>query len=135
MAIITWNDNLSVGVKSIDLQHQELIRMINDLHDAMKTGKAKNVLGEIIGGLLIYTKTHFSTEERLLQQHDYTQLPQHKIEHEKFVREISDFKKDFDEGRLGLSIKIITFLKDWLLNHIKGTDQQYAAFFKSKGIS
>lgn len=30
--------------------------------------------------------------------------------------------------------KLMTFLKDWLNNHILGTDKKYVAFLNSKGV-
>ena len=47
MALITWNDTLSVNVEEIDQQHRTLIAMINELNEAMKLGKGKDVLGKI----------------------------------------------------------------------------------------
>jgi len=38
MALFDWNDQLSVGVAEIDKQHQELVKLINDLHEAMREG-------------------------------------------------------------------------------------------------
>ena len=134
MPLIIWTDDLSVHIASIDRQHQELIRMINELNDAMKVGKANNVLSGIINGLLAYTRTHFSMEERLFDQYHYPDTALHKVQHEKFVHEVEQFRNDFDQGKLGMSIKIISFLKDWLLNHIKGTDQKYSSLFIEKGV-
>ena len=48
--------------------------------------------------------------------------------------EVYRFKKDFDDGRLGLSIKMMDFLSDWLKNHIVGVDQKYSSFFVEKGL-
>jgi hemerythrin len=45
MALIQWNDSLSVNVVEIDKQHQKLVRMINELNDAMRQGKGKEALG------------------------------------------------------------------------------------------
>jgi hemerythrin len=59
MALITWNDSLSVKVAEIDEQHKKLIAMINELNDAMRLGKGKDVLGKIVNGLVTYTTTHF----------------------------------------------------------------------------
>ncbi len=36
MAFIEWSEALSVKVSEIDRQHKMLIKMINDLNDAMK---------------------------------------------------------------------------------------------------
>ena len=37
-------------------------------------------------------------------------------------------------GKIGLSIKIMHFLRDWLKGHILGTDQKYSDFLVSKGV-
>ena len=36
MALITWDDSYSVKVDKIDGQHQKLMGLINQLHEAMK---------------------------------------------------------------------------------------------------
>ena len=39
MAFIQWNPSFSVNVKILDEQHQMLVKMINDLYDAMEQGQ------------------------------------------------------------------------------------------------
>ncbi len=39
MALLEWNDKLVIGISRIDNQHKELIRIVNELHEAMKSGK------------------------------------------------------------------------------------------------
>ena len=39
MPIMKWSEELSVEVNEIDLQHQRLIDLINNLHDAMLAKK------------------------------------------------------------------------------------------------
>ena len=134
MPIITWNDDLSVGIMEIDGQHQKLVQMINDLHDAMRDGKSRAVLGGLIAGLADYADTHFATEEAYFDQYGYPEAGAHKREHAAFVQKVSEFKAGFDDGRLMLSMEVMTFLKDWLVNHIKGTDKRYTAFFQTKGL-
>ena len=48
---ITWSDRLSVGVGELDRQHQELVRLINELYDALRFGQGKEVLARTLGGL------------------------------------------------------------------------------------
>lgn len=135
MPLIDWKDEYSVQVAEIDDQHKELIRMINELHQAMADRKAKKVVGDIIEGLIDYTKTHFAAEEKYFQEFGYEQAEEHIRQHREFVKKVGDFKEKFDQGQLMLSIDIINFLKNWLINHINGSDQQYVDLFKAKGLA
>ena len=134
MPLFEWNENLSVKVKELDEQHKKLISIINDLHDAMRQRKTKDILNDIINGLISYTETHFSTEEKYFEQFYYDMTLPHKNEHKNFVKKVLDFKKGFDENRMMLSMDIMNFLKDWLTGHINGRDKEYSAFFNDKGL-
>jgi hemerythrin len=134
MALIQWNDSFSVGVVEIDKQHQKLVGMINDLNDAMRQGKGKDVLGKIIKGLIGYAETHFRTEEKYFDQFGYPDANNHKKEHSDFVMKVAEFKDGFDRRKLGLSIEVMSFLSKWLQNHIKGVDKKYGPFFNEKGL-
>jgi hemerythrin len=135
MALITWNESYSVKVKQFDDQHKKLIDMVNELHDAMKVGKGKDLLEKILAGLIQYTVTHFANEERLMKQHNYPGYEQHKKEHHLLTLQVKDVQKKYHEGDAVLSQSVLTFLKEWLQNHIKGTDKNYAPFLNSKGVS
>jgi hemerythrin len=134
MSIMKWSDDLSVQVAEIDQQHQRLVALINKLHDAMLAKQGKQVSSEIIDELAAYTVYHFQAEEKYMQQFKYTKYVEHKKEHSGFVQEVEQFQKDFDSGKLGLSLEIMTFLRDWVTKHIKGTDKQYSAVFKANGL-
>lgn len=134
MALIDWNSNLSVSVAEIDRQHQQLVNIVNELNDAMKGGKAKDILDGILVKLIKYTQDHFSTEERYFDKFNYPDSAAHKNEHRALVQQVSDFKKKFDEGGVGLSVQIMDFLSNWLKNHIQGTDKKYTACFNANGL-
>ena len=134
MALVEWKDSLSVKVMDIDKQHRELFRIINELHEAMKTGKAKNILDDIINRLIGYTKSHFKMEERLFALHNYPDTEKHLQEHENFVQKIGEFKEKFDKGNTSLSIEVVRFLSTWIENHITTVDQKYSEFLNSKGV-
>jgi len=134
MSLIQWTPTLSVGVTSFDMQHKELVNMLNDLYDAMRAGKANDVLGEILTRMSGYVLVHFAAEEKLMVKYNYPQYIQHKKEHDDLTIQLKDFKAKFDTGATGLSIQLMTFLKDWLVKHISGSDMQYKEFFLSKGV-
>jgi hemerythrin len=134
MALIQWNAALSVNIAEIDAQHRRLVDMLNELNDAMVQGRGKDVIGKIVTGLANYTATHFATEEKYFDRHGYPASVAHKQEHRDFTAKVAEFKKGFDEGRLGLSVSVMNFLGDWLRNHIKGSDKDYGPFLNGKGV-
>jgi len=135
MSLIVWHDGLSVQMKEFDIQHRELVRLINDLHDAMAQRKGSELLGKVLGSLVDYTKKHFAAEEKLMQQHSYPGYLSHKMEHDTLTRKALEIKTKFDSGKMVMSVELMNFLKDWLTKHIMGLDKKYSAFFTSKGIA
>ncbi len=132
--MIQWDSSLSVNVAEIDLQHQRLVKMINELNDAMRVGKSREILGKIVGGLIGYVGVHFATEEKYFAQFAFPEAGQHVQEHRAFSAKVDDFATRFKSGELGISIDVMNFLSDWLGKHIKGTDKSYSACFNANGL-
>lgn len=127
MALLTWSDSYGVGVGQVDLQHKRLFALVNELHDSMKCGQAKLILGGTLQELVAYTKQHFRAEELLLGSFAYPELHRHKLIHEEFTAKISQFQEAFKAGTVLVNIELMEFLSNWLVNHIQGTDQKYFA--------
>lgn len=134
MALLEWKETYSVSVQKYDEQHKKLISLINNLHAAMSAGKGKEALGVIFTELIEYTKHHFADEEAEFKKHKYPEIALHQMEHEKLTKEVLKYYNEFMAGKTNLSIEILNFLKNWLQNHIMGTDKRYAPFLKSKGV-
>jgi hemerythrin len=135
MALISWHSNYTVNVKEIDKQHQHLINIMNELHDSMKAGKGKEVLGTVLDELIKYTDFHFKYEEKLFDQYSFPETNLHKRQHTDLVEQVVSFKKNFDSGRKVLTMEVMDFLKSWLTGHIVGSDKNYSAFLNSKGVN
>jgi hemerythrin len=125
-----WTEAYSVGIAQFDGQHKQLFQLIGDLHDAMKSGQAKDKMAQILKSLVGYTEMHFRQEEEALIRAHYSAFTLHKMEHDKFRAKVADFQKDFQAGVAAISIDAMDFLSGWLVNHIMKTDQQYAAVLK-----
>jgi hemerythrin len=134
MPLMQWNDSFSVGVTEIDTQHKNLVSYLNDLHFAMSQGKGNTILQSLLARLVAYTKVHFETEEKYMKQWNYPGYVYHKGEHEAFVKKVADFKAKFEGGQAALSIDILIFLKEWVFNHVLGTDKKYGPFFNKHGL-
>jgi len=129
-----WDPIYSVGIKEIDDQHRKLIEYINELNTAMGQGKGKEVIKKTLEKLSAYTVSHFKVEEKYFTIHGYPETAQHKTSHDNFVSKINDFKDQFENGKVTLTIQVMNFLRDWLKNHILGEDKKYSIYFEEKGI-
>ena len=126
MELIQWTDKYSVGIKEIDNQHQGLVIIINELFTYMSEGRAKDKLHDIFNHLTDYTKIHFRFEETMLFKYAYSEIDQHKAEHQKFIKKLEDLKSEFLNNKITISLEVLNFLKDWLLNHILISDKKYS---------
>ncbi|MEZ5358394.1 MAG: bacteriohemerythrin [Candidatus Zixiibacteriota bacterium] len=126
MAFFSWSDQMSVGNMQMDTQHKRLFDLINQLYDAMKAGKGKEVAGKIVSELHKYTVTHFRDEEKMLAGINYPKLNEQKSSHKKFTDKVAQFQKDLEGGKMTVNVEMMSFLKDWLVNHIQKMDKEYS---------
>ncbi len=141
MPLIAWDDSISLNISEIDNQHKQLVKILNELFDAMKDARGFEVLDDILKRLIDYTEYHFSTEERYFDQFRYIESETHKEEHRLLIKQVNEFKKAFDEGQMKrdgsqsvLTVDLWNFLKKWLIDHIQISDQKFAPLFKEKGV-
>jgi hemerythrin-like metal-binding protein len=130
-----WSDEFGIGISSIDAQHRALFGIARELHTAMAGGQAKTVLASILDRLVQYTKMHFAHEEHLMSQHHYPDLQAHLAEHAALTRQVMQFQQDFRSGKVLITIQLLSFLKEWLVNHIRQEDRKYAPHLKSQRVA
>jgi hemerythrin len=130
--LVTWSPTFSVGVRLIDDQHKELLKLTNDLfnHCVGDEESERIFFKKIIEGAVDYVKIHFSTEEKIMLQTNFSGYAAHKREHDAFVLTVADQIKNFNEGKKFTLVAFTRFLKDWVLTHIAVSDKQYFEYFK-----
>lgn len=134
MSLIDWDQKFSVNVTGIDEEHKKLVSLTNELHDAMRSGKGRLIVGTILEELLNYTKTHFANEEQLMAKASYPGLASHKVVHTRLVNQVHELIEKNEAGSLSLSMEVMSFLKSWLIDHIQGVDKTYSSHLNKNGI-
>jgi hemerythrin len=134
MPFIEWDKKFSVNVKEIDIQHQGLFKIINDMDEAISAGKAQEVTQEIVQRMNKYAVIHFDTEEKYMIKFIYPGYAEHKKEHEQFIIKVGQMNGRIKAGVSVMSSEITRFLKDWLMNHILVTDKKYGPYFNENGL-
>lgn len=127
MAFFEWDDSIALGIPIIDGQHKALFDWVNTLDAAIKNGDGAEVVGEVIWNLITYVTEHFSEEERLMLSCNYPDLADHRKEHDQFVSRLREIQVSYINGH-EMGESVLDFMVDWLVCHIKGTDQGYNRF-------
>ncbi len=130
---ITWNDRFSVGSTTIDAQHQELLKLGNEivvLLDETKQGIDRyDDIARVLGKLIDYTEYHFEEEEKLFENPDYLDEMTHKFQHKLFVKKLKSVDLDHvDEDPVDFLSKLMQEVFAWITEHILGMDQTYKTY-------
>jgi hemerythrin len=130
-----WTPDLSVGVRKIDDQHQELFHAINDFFKALAAGQNEKVV-EIVGFLEKYTEEHFAEEEKYMEKYEYPSADFiiHEDQHTEFWEHFNDIKADYVKNGFtpGLEKKLETHVCAWLKNHVMQIDMKLGEFLKDR---
>lgn len=132
--LMAWSSALAVGHAEIDRQHQVLIEIANRLNHAMLTGAGRVACGSILDELVNYTVNHFGFEEKLMEKHSYPDRAAHLAAHRKLIAEVSKFKRQYEDGG-AISVELMGFIRDWLVNHILKVDRALVRDLSSRGLS
>lgn len=127
MPIMEWNDGFLLGIQEVDGHHEHLVALLNSTFDEYKEKVSLENLKIILDEMIDYAFYHFVCEERLMAESAYHGLAAHKAEHQVFTQRVIEIQKNFAQG-INVSLEILTFLKDWVIEHILTTDAKYGKF-------
>ncbi len=134
MAVIDGTPELSVSIPPIDSHRVELVRVITELHEAMRVGRGNDGLGRILRRLMAYTQTHFEYEEAAMQRAGYPAAVTHQAMHRQLPNKVRTLSADLTAGRSILSMELLESLRSSLKEHILKTDKTYSSHLLSHGV-
>ena len=128
MSRLNWTQDLVTGHRVIDMQHQELIDLINELDSEVGGNAERNNLRGILQRLNQYVLFHFAHEEGMMVQRkvDAPHMQMHLQQHADFAEQVRLNMRQFeqmpvvDKELLG---SLLAYLHQWLVDHIMGTDK------------
>ena len=134
MKNIEWTPQLAVGIAVIDGQHQQWLQRYNDVAAAIAIQAGPVQIAKTLGFLIDYTHQHFTTEEKLMRDGRYPDLPAHLAQHHELTATLNDLLRDFEEegATQKLAETVNAYLGNWLLNHIKKTDRKFGEFTRQQ---
>jgi hemerythrin-like metal-binding protein len=130
----TWSEKYRVGISFADVQHKQLVDIINRLHEALVDGKGRTDVGKVLDDLIRYSRAHFAAEEEVLQSCGYPDFLAHHTEHECLSFAMFEFYQKFMTYEMAMTDDAVEFLKNWLGEEILDADMKFAPFLKGKGV-
>jgi hemerythrin-like metal-binding protein len=124
---INWDESLSVGIDVIDEHHRYLFDLVNDLIDVVANKLGTRELGRVMKALGQYVLVHFRAEETMMEQYGYHRLDIQLQQHRQFLERFKEFNEELYQNPLVAQFDILTYLRDWLISHIRDEDTQLAA--------
>ena len=134
MEQITWTEDFSVGVKRLDEQHKQLIKMLNRLISEPYSSTKSEMVSDLLSDMTNYAQTHFKAEEELMRQHNYPHLEEHVDQHRAFKKKTVDFCSATMINVGNVPEALLHYLSNWLVEHILSSDRAYKPFFREQGI-
>jgi hemerythrin len=130
--MMTWSDNMSIGVPEVDEQHKQLLLLVNDTEAAVAAGASREDAAKALQRLCDYVVEHFATEEALMDPDGYPEYDKHMSEHMECTNLALDFLQGLNEDKDVSLPEFLVFAQNWIQDHILGTDQTLGRFVAGK---
>lgn len=122
---IEWSHELTSGIDAIEVQHKNIIDLLNLLVAAQKSSTDSD---ELVSCLINFTRAieeHFDFEEALLEEFGYRGLKQHKAGHQEISETLNSITLSAMLDEASVSPDLIDNVVKWFEQHLTSEDIKY----------
>jgi len=130
MEKIIWSDEFSIGNTDIDIVHKDWVKIYNDLIEYNESKGNREAFAMILTKMTEYSLMHFKREEEYMQKLNYPDLAGHKRLHKDYSYKVAMYNIDLLGVNPPSINEIISFIDNWLIDHILKSDKKYEDFKK-----
>ena len=132
---VEWKESYTVGVDVLDDDHKRLIELINRFQTAYKYHTGEEFERQALNELVDYTRYHFEREEKMMEAAGYPDLEVHKTVHRAMIFKVAQFQEEYQQRGHEALDGVASFLGEWLIDHINGTDKKYGPYIKTQSLT
>ncbi len=128
MSRLQWYSWFEIGNERIDSEHRIFLDLIHSVEDC-SYNKSPEKLNRAIGELQKYTDFHFSSEQNIMLDYEYSLYSDHKKLHDNLLSELDSYAVSIKSGKASIEM-MITFLYNWFASHTINEDLKLSAHIK-----
>jgi len=130
--LIEWQeDNLSVGITSMDDTHREFIDIVNRLGLA-----TDDQFPALFNTLLEHTQQHFQRENIAMEKSGFPPKFIHRNEHLRVLDELKQLAGTIEKGNINTARSFVChYLPEWFPIHAATMDRALACHLKASGTA
>jgi hemerythrin len=122
MQLLQWKPSFALGIPAVDLEHREMIDMINGIYASLGGEHDPDAMEAVLGDIHAGISAHFALEEKLMREASYGEYADHKDSHEDLLDQIrhmmDSYAGDPESGKQILQRR----LSDWFGEHFATFD-------------
>ena len=134
-----WEDKYSIGVDSIDQQHQQFFKIANSVLELLERKVTdRGRISSVVFKLGDYVFYHLETEEDYLIKFGLSDVARkHILSHKAFRKNVEGFLSRIQNKNSNieaLTEEMVDFVIDWIQKHILTADKKYTKLLLARGV-
>jgi hemerythrin len=118
----------------MDDQHGILMDTMNEVRLAVVSGRGREQVSELLDRLIEFTRMHYWSEERLLEEQGFPGLTRHRAAHHSLLAQMLESAHRLQYGEGVEMSAMLDQLRHGYMEHTEGLDQEYGPWLNERGV-
>jgi diguanylate cyclase (GGDEF)-like protein/PAS domain S-box-containing protein/hemerythrin-like metal-binding protein len=109
-------------------EHRKIADLIDRLADARHQNSPESKANAVLVEALKFARSHALDEEAVMAAVGYPEINEHRVEHEKIIRDLSEFAARLQQNDVTAIQDAESLLRRWQNEHFAGSDRRFHAY-------
>lgn len=121
-----------LGIAEMDEDHLAFARIMEQLHRLHESGVPRDQIAPVLQALADHARQHFAREEDWMIRDRYPRSWYHGEQHQTLLGVIDAIVREYTSSHIQLDDKLLSDLWEWVNDHIRTADAEYAEFLQTR---